>query len=328
MSLLDRVRNAGSNALNNIERIGEKAVDNVKTAVKEVREEVQEAGQNFARGVNAAENHIVRNLQAQGNQIRFGLDRALDNVRDAGSTLARVTARGLNQVTHPGSPNPPAAQGLSFAETKNASGLSYTANRGERYQFADGGKWEVTDVQDDSRSGFRAIALRSLTPGDNRTIVAFAGTTFSSGADWRNNIQQGLGLNSRQYQQATDFASRHQAAGGNVILTGHSLGGGLASYASIRTGLRATALNAAPLALNHLGGNPLRSAVRNNPRITQYYVPGEVLTGLDRNNRLDVRPGNHIAVQGRHSNLNPLSPILNHSWASAAPNINNATRLP
>ncbi|HXG83461.1 MAG TPA: Mbeg1-like protein [Pyrinomonadaceae bacterium] len=226
-----------------------------------------------------------------------------------------MTAAGFNRVTHPGNPNPPAAQGLKFSETKSAAGLAYDAEKGEIYTFPDGKRWQVVDVGEDNKTGFRAIALRPQDASDNRVIVAFAGTR--DGKDWKNNIGQGLGLPTRQYTQAVQFADKWKATGGgNVILTGHSLGGGLASYASVKTGLRDTAVNSAPLALNHLGLNP-----RVASRITQYYVPGEALSILNAKNPLDIRPGNQIAVQGKNSILDPRSPISNHSLDSVAPNI-------
>lgn len=75
--------------------------------------------------------------------------------------------------------------------------------------------------------------------------------------------------------QAAAFADKrkHNAGSENVTLTGHSFGGGLATYASIKTGLQATTVNSAPLALTDLGGNTLSGDVRNNPNITHYYVP-------------------------------------------------------
>ena len=101
-----------------------------------------------------------------------------------------------------------------------------------------------------------------------------------------------------------------------MILTGHSLGGGLAPYASIKTDLHATAVNSAPLALNHLGLNPLDAL-----RITQYYVPGEALSILNEANPLDIRPGFGIEVQGRNSILDPRSIASNHSLDNVAPGI-------
>lgn len=357
MSFIDSVKQAGSNAIHhaeqfagNVKKAGENVVHDVEKNAANAVHNVQQFASNTVDRVQAAEHHAVQSLQARGNQVRFKLDQAFDTARaksadavhtfqqnaanavntakNVASTTAQIAARGLNQLTHPGNPNPPGAQGLSFAETKNASALAYDAKVGDKFQFADGGKWKVVDAQDDKKTGFRAIALQSLDPNDKRTIVAFAGTDPKSGKDIGTDVGQAVGINTKQYKQAADFAQKWKnVAGDNAILTGHSLGGGLSSYASIKTGLRATALNSAPLALNHLGGNPLKSSVRNNPKITQYYVPGEALTALDQNNPLDVRPGNKIAVQGRYSNLNPLAPLLNHMGGASAPNVADAKKI-
>lgn len=279
------------------------------------------------------EHAAVKSIQFQASVVRFGLEKSFDGAKRMGATAvhdaekvgtnaARFAATNFDKITHPGDPNPPAAQGLKFSETKSASSLAYGAKTGEVYKFPDGKQWKVVDVSEDKKSGFRAIALKPTDPSDKRTVVAFAGTDPKSGKDWVADVGQGIGFQPKQYKEAVQFANKWKATdGNNVILTGHSLGGGLASYASIKTGLHATALNSAPLAINHLGGNPFSSSVRNNKNITQYYVPGEVLTNIDGKNPLDVRPGNKIAVQGKYSILNPLAAILNHMGGSAAPGI-------
>lgn len=224
--------------------------------------------------------------------------------------------------TTPGASNPRAAQGLEFSETKGASKLAYDAKLGEVYKFPNGKEWKVVDVQENEgvfENGFRAIALQS---GD-KVIVAFAGTDPKSPGDIANDIAQGVGFAPSQYKQAVAFAQKweNKAGNANVKLTGHSLGGGLAAYASIKTGVKATTVNSAPLALTNIGGNPFSDKVRNNPNITNYYVPGEILTVIDSQNRLDMRPGNGIAVEGENSILNPLSIGKNHSIGSVAPDI-------
>lgn len=311
MSIFDSIRGAGGDALRfggNVLRTGERVGSNVVDGA-------QRTGQVVGNGLQLTGRVAVESARFQANLTRAGLERVLDGAQTVGSTAARLGAAGLNRATHPGNPNPPAAQGLSFAETKGAAGLAYDAKKGEVYTFPDGKKWEVVDVQDDNKSGFRAIALRPQDANDRRVVVAFAGTR--DGKDWKNNIGQGLGLPTRQYRQAVAFADKWKTAhGGNVILTGHSLGGGLASYASIKTGLRATAVNSAPLALNHLGLNPKAAS-----RITQYYVPGEALSVLNAKNPLDIRPGNQIAVQGRNSILDPRSTVSNHSLENTAPGV-------
>lgn len=78
-------------------------------------------------------------------------------------------------------------------------------------------------------------------------LVAYKGTT--SGADWKTNISQGLGRRTFYYDQA-QFVARQVAkspAGKGAHLTGHSLGGGMASAGSRASGLLATTFDPAGL---------------------------------------------------------------------------------
>ena len=311
MSFLDSVRNAGSNFVGGIDDIVDFGEDVVSTTI----DAADTVGDTFAAGVNVTQDLAVSGLRFQADLTRAGLERAWDGAQTVGSTTRNLFEAGFDRISRPGDPTPPDAQGLKFSETKSAAGLAYDAELGDVYRFPDGGEWEVVDVEDDSRAGFRAIALRSTDTFDDRVIVAFAGSR--EGVDWANNIGQGLGLPTPQYNQAVNFAEKWQEReGDNVILTGHSLGGGLASYASLQTGLHATAVNSAPLALNHLGLNPFAAT-----RITQYYVPGEALSVLNSANPLDARPGMGIAVEGEHSIFDPRSIGRNHSLDAVAPDI-------
>lgn len=303
---------AARNAVETVGDFGGAVIDRAGDVGEEVIETAGEVGGAFVDGAQTVGNGAVRVAQFQADVTRVGLERAWDGAQAAAGFAGDV----VDRATHPGDPNPPAAQGLEFSETKSAADLAYDANVGEVYRFPDGAEWTVADVQDDPNTGFRAVALRPTDPNDQRVIVAYAGTR--NGNDWDDNLRQGAGLSSEQYQQAVDFAEKWQATDGdNVILTGHSLGGGLASYASIQTDLRATAVNSAPLALNHTDLNPFDGA----PRITQYYVPGEALSVVNEANPLDTRPGENIAVQGRDSILDPRSVGSNHSLDNTAPDI-------
>ncbi len=315
MGVLDGIRNAGASALGTVDNVGDRLTSGVRAVGSTVANAGETAGRTLVSGLEVGRNVAVGTMRFQANVTRYGLERSW-NVAQGGGDFA---SRAANSLSHPGNPNPPGAQGLSFAETKGASQLAYNANVGEMYRFPDGSTWNVVDVKDDRRSGFRAIALKPTDPADRRTIVAFAGT--QNGVDWRNNAQQALGLPSRQYRQAVDFANKWKATDGeNVRLTGHSLGGGLASYASVRTNLPATAVNAAPLALNRFSLNPFENR-RDAARITQYYVPGEALSTYDDAAIGNVRPGNSIAVRGRGSILDPRSVLNNHYIDNVAPDV-------
>ena len=315
MGAWESIKSAGADALRSANSLRNNAVEGVKTLNSAVVSSGVVAGRTLVKGAEFGRDAAIGTMKFQASMTKFGIQQTWNAAQGAG-TVAR---RGANSLPHPGTPNPPAAQGLSFGETKGASQLAYTGKVGETYRFPDGKTWNVVDVKDDPKTGFRAVALKPTDPNDKRTIVAFAGT--QNGVDWKNNIQQGLGLPSKQYSQARDFANKWKAIdGNNVRLTGHSLGGGLASYASIKTNLPATAVNAAPLALNRFSLNPFENR-RDANRITQYYVPGEALTAYDDAAIGNTRPGNSIAVRGRGSILDPRSALNNHYLDNVAPDI-------
>lgn len=238
---------------------------------------------------------------------------------DASRAVASAVGNAVHNINHPGTALPPAAQGLEFSQTKGAAKLAYDAQKGQVYNFdgGKGGQWQVADVNNNANTGFRAIALKATDPNDKRTIVAFAGTDPTSGKDWGADVQQGLGFSTSQYNEAVDYARKWQASdGNNVILTGHSLGGGLASYAAGQTGLRATGVNSAQLTPNHIGPE------QTEKNITHYYVPGEIMTRVDRAfGPGDRRPGNEIAVEGKGSYFEPVAIGTNHTMDNVAPEV-------
>ena len=191
---------------------------------------------------------------------------------------------------------------LNFEESKSISDIAYEGKQGEVYQFSDGSYWRV-DRAEEKDSGFRAVAMRKVVPdgnggymddpNDNRVAVGFAGTNGADDVD--DDLLQGIGFTPAQYDQALEFTNevRQEAAKNceSVNLTGHSLGGGLATYASIQTGVPATAINSAPLSNNKVPGGTDYSG-----QITQYYSEGEILTDLDNANGYDQRPGAHVEV--------------------------------
>ncbi|MEW1953524.1 WXG100 family type VII secretion target [Terrabacter sp. NPDC080008] len=130
--------------------------------------------------------------------------------------------------------------------------------------------------------GFAATVYRDA---QGHYVLAFQGTDPSSLDDWGANLQQGVGLFSSQHVQAITLAQRLSAVVGseNMVLTGHSLGGGLASTASVATDVPAVTFNAAGVhpntvelatRLGHGDGGLASGQIRN------YHVRGEVLTTL------------------------------------------------
>lgn len=130
----------------------------------------------------------------------------------------------------------------------------------------------------DDLDGSRPDATRLYEPdpdvfgGDQRPTVAFRGT--EGGADWKNNLAQGLNLESPYYRDAVRVGN---TLGGSVDYAGHSLGGGLASAAATAGGSQGWTFNAAGLN----AGTVSRYGGTERPAdIAAYRVRDEVLTGM------------------------------------------------
>lgn len=100
----------------------------------------------------------------------------------------------------------------------------------------------------ENESGFKASLY--YNEKENIYILAFAGTENLK--DWVTDIRQGVGLDDGkrgQYRKAVELARKlqHKIKKENLVITGHSLGGGLASIASAVTGSSAYTFNAAGL---------------------------------------------------------------------------------
>lgn len=142
----------------------------------------------------------------------------------------------------------------------------------------------------DSRSGFGANFYASAR---GHVVLAFTGT--DEGGDWRHNLRQGLGLRDAQYDQAVELAAEaRRAFGPDLVLTGHSLGGGLAATAAMVHEVPAVTFNAAGVhdrTLERLGfdaGVLKREAAEG--LIRSYAVESELLTHLQE----DSFPLKHV----------------------------------
>ena len=134
-----------------------------------------------------------------------------------------------------------------------------------------------------SASAFRARVYVTGNGADTQYVVAFRGST-SDKSDWINNFKQSAGIGTDHYRKALNLGRLIANSGAdNVTLTGHSLGGGLASAASIASARNAYTFNASGLSDSTIdaAGDIARGAGQTNaPDIRAYYVSGEVLSAL------------------------------------------------
>jgi len=123
--------------------------------------------------------------------------------------------------------------------------------------------------------GFGAALYQA---GNGKYMLAFRGTRPTSMADWVANIDQWANLPALQYEYAIDLATEvvQKFGVGNVIMVGHSLGGGLASAAANATGARGITFNAAGLSS--------RYDTDDHGGIRAHYILGDILTNLQGRN--------------------------------------------
>ena len=170
-------------------------------------------------------------------------------------------------------------------------------------------------------NGFKAsVFLKGKT-----LAVVFQGTNPSELVDWTTDIAAAMGFEPGQYKDALNFVGRVIDEAGTkyeVVLAGHSLGGGLATFAALSKGKPAIVFNAAPMGAGMLGdvgdlsgkkslmknidmkGDPVSGLGGQTGPIYWLEVPAAVQSQIDRT-RLAAGPG--FAV----NNLGELHSIAN-----------------
>ena len=95
--------------------------------------------------------------------------------------------------------------------------------------------WQAIQTRSDPATGFSATLFQNSN-GD--LVLAFAGTNPVSLADWSNSINaMTTGTQPPQFNQAMDFYNQlvGQYGAEAISLTGHSLGGALASWVAAQS---------------------------------------------------------------------------------------------
>ncbi len=123
------------------------------------------------------------------------------------------------------------------------AGRVYQSTRGKINWFPDLQSLGWTEFfPQQEPSGLEAISFQK----GNEVVISFAGT--GSNVDWWANFGGLFGVTSVQLMQAADYYLRVKAAnpGATISLTGHSMGGGLASLTAVFFGETATTFDQAP----------------------------------------------------------------------------------
>lgn len=133
-----------------------------------------------------------------------------------------------------------------------------------------------------SASDFRAAVFVDRTQAAPSFVVAFKGT--SSANDWSANLRQGTGFETDHYNRALAIGQSLNAPPEvRITLTGHSLGGGLASTAALAGERYAVTFNAAGLSdstKDRAAAIAGADGLVVTPDIRAYYVSGEILSAM------------------------------------------------
>lgn len=163
-------------------------------------------------------------------------------------------------------------------------------------------------------TGFRAGIY---TDGDGNYVLAFAGSNELQ--DWTGaNFEQGIGWQNEQYDQAVQLAQQAEVAfGDDLVITGHSLGGGLAATASLATGTAAVTFNASGVHDNTIEGLGLDPATAKADaeagQIRRYNISGDPLTAAQEDTfgskwLMPDAPGHEINLD------DPYPPVPGPEW--------------
>lgn len=131
-------------------------------------------------------------------------------------------------------------------------------------------------------SGFYSALYKSEENGE--FVLAFRGTQDIK--DWRNNYQQGVGGESAQYKAAVVLVNKlNVKLDADYTITGHSLGGGLASVAALAARHKAVTFNAAGI---HPKTIERYDRSHANEQIKALRIDGELLTGVQESGISDI----------------------------------------
>jgi hypothetical protein len=180
-------------------------------------------------------------------------------------------------------------------------------------------------------SGFNAelfIPDPAVYGEDARPVMAFEGTDFGDPQDVNADVAQAMGNPEEYYERAMSLATTvNEHSGGDVVFSGHSLGGGLATAAAQVTGAPAIVSNPAGVHADttsrFLAERGLATPADADAGITTYAVEGDLLTTLQRETT-GVSPQNADALA---TDLNIGLAIYNNLTGNSLPTNANGEQL-
>jgi|GEM_PF-1081644 hypothetical protein len=171
------------------------------------------------------------------------------------------------------------------------------------------GGWELNTTLNvnikltDDKTGFNsAVYQRQRSDGTYEYAYVTQGTEPLNGENWKNNAQQALGMDAKEYDESVANARQISKAihgDDKTLLTfvGHSLGGGMASANSLATGREAITFNAAGLS----NGTKNRLHLNMSAKIDAFIIAGEIV------NNTQSYLGLH--AEGTTHYLTPVMPV-------------------
>lgn len=222
--------------------------------------------------------------------------------------------------------DPDVADHLAFRDLFNPKILAEVKERQNlsNWAYKDSGApkgWER--VQDyPGTDGFHAVAFRKI--GTNTVVLAYRGTNQDSVKDWRDDAINAAELPTSQARQALDAARKlaqdPRFKGSDIEYTGHSLGGSLASIASIANGHPAKTFNAANVgAGNHMLAVNAGGHGKSEKQIINYHTAPDILTGLQHGIGAKPAAGAQVTIDSTTGNAVSAHGLDTFDWSKFEP---------
>jgi Ca2+-binding RTX toxin-like protein len=131
------------------------------------------------------------------------------------------------------------------------AGASYISTRSDKNKFPVPAGWSIVPSShfNDISTGFEAVAFQRGTGANTEIVISYAGTDSDDlTGDVAADLALGAGLASEQLLQAAEYYLQIKAINpdAKITLTGHSLGGGLASLVAVFFNETAVTFDQAP----------------------------------------------------------------------------------